>query len=365
MLARSGEEALQLLAVQPVDCVLLDVVMPGIGGHETCRRVKSVPAMRDIPIVMLTSVEDRKSMIDGLSVGADDYIAKSSDLDLLRARVLAQIRRKQFEDENRKIRERLLRAELEATESRTARKAAEARASLVGELELKNEEMECFSAAVAHDLRMPSRTIDALAKILLEDYADRLDDDGRQNLHYVCESAQQMTRLIDDLLELSRITRAEFQREAVDLSDTARAIVARLRRAAPERQVELVVPDRLPAEGDGNLLTIAFENLIGNAWQYTAKQSQARIEVGSIGGVRRTYFVRDNGAGFDMAHAAKLFGMFQRLHSAADFEGTGVGLATVQRIIRRHGGRIWAEGTVGCGATFFFTPGCGHAAGGF
>ncbi len=354
-LARSGEEALQLLAVQPVDCVLLDLVMPGIGGRETCRRVKNVPAMRDIPIVMLTAVEDRKSMIDGLSAGADDYIAKSSDFDLLRARVLAQIRRKQFEDENRKIREQLLHAELEAMEARAAKEAAEARAALVGELELKNEEMECFSAAVAHDLRMPSRAIDTLGKILLEDYGARLDDDGKQHIRYVRKSAQQMTRLIDDLLELSRISRAEFQRQAVDLSETARAVIARLRRAAPQRQVDLVVPDRLLAEGDGNLLTIVFENLIGNAWKFTAKQPQARIEVGVVGNGRRAYFVRDNGAGFDMAHAAKLFGMFQRLHSTAEFEGTGVGLATVQRIVRRHGGRIWAEGAVGCGATFFFT----------
>ena len=355
VLARSGEEALQLLALQPVDCVLLDLMMPGIGGRETCRRVKSVPAMRDIPIVMLTAVEDREAMIQGLGAGADDYIAKSSDFELLRARVLAQIRRKQFEDENRHIRERLLRAEMEAAEARAAREAAEARAALVVELEYKNEELECFSSSVAHDLRAPLRSIGSFGHILLEDYGDKLDDDGKQYLNYVCESAEQMTHLIDDLLGLSRVTRGELHREAVDLSDIVHTIAARLRQRAPGRQVELVVADRLLAEGDGPLLAIVLENLIGNAWKFTSKQAHARIEAGVTGDERRIYFVRDNGAGFDMAYAAKLFGMFQRLHSTAEFEGTGIGLATVQRIIRRHGGRIWAEGAVGRGATFFFT----------
>ena len=355
VLARSGEEALQLLAVQPVDCVLLDLMMPGIGGRETCRRVKSVPAMRDIPIVMLTAVEERAAMIDGLGAGADDYIAKSSDFELLRARVLAQIRRKQFEDENRNVRERLLRAEMEAAEARAAREAAEARAALVVELEYKNEELECFSSSVAHDLRAPLRSIGSFGHILLEDYGDKLDDDGKQYLNYVCESAEQMTHLIDDLLGLSRVTRGELQRGPVDLSDVAHAVAARLHQRAPDRQVDLVVAGQLLADGDERLLAIVFENLIGNAWKFTSKQTQARIEVGVTGDERRIYYVRDNGAGFDMAYAAKLFGMFQRLHSTAEFEGTGIGLATVQRIIRRHGGRIWAEGAVGCGATFYFT----------
>src|SRR6202043_584033 len=182
VLARSGEEALQLLAVQPVDCILLDVIMPGIGGQETCRRLKSVPVMRDIPIVMLTAVDDRDAMIQGLGAGADDYIAKSSDFEVLRARVLAQIR-----DENRLIREHLLRAELEAMEARTAREIAESRASLVEQLESKNEELESFSHSVAHDLRAPLRSIDGFGLILLEDYADKLDDEGKQYLNYVRE----------------------------------------------------------------------------------------------------------------------------------------------------------------------------------
>jgi two-component system, NtrC family, sensor kinase len=355
VLARSGEEALELLAVQPVDCILLDLMMPGIGGRETCKRVKAAPVMRDIPIVMLTSVEDRVAMIQGLSAGADDYIAKSSDFEVLRARVLAQIRRKQFEDENRLIREQLLRTELEALEARAAKELAETRAALVEELKLKNEELESFSHSVAHDLRAPLRSIDGFGLALLEDYGDRLDDDGKQYLRYVRDSAQQMASLIDDMLALSRVTRGDFERTEVDLSGLVRDIVGRLAHSTPDRNVEVVVADGLRAACDVRLLGIVFENLIGNAWKFTGKCDHARIEVGATNGEARTFFVRDNGAGFDMAYASKLFGVFQRLHSANEFEGTGIGLATVQRVIRRHGGRIWAEGAVGNGAAFFFT----------
>jgi light-regulated signal transduction histidine kinase (bacteriophytochrome) len=198
--------------------------------------------------------------------------------------------------------------------------------------------------------------MDGFSQALLEDYADKLDDVGKQYLRYVRESAQQMGQLIDDLLSLSRVTRGDFQREQVDLAAITSSVVARLQKLHAERKVELVVADGLVAAGDARLLTIALENLLGNAWKFTGKRADARIEVGaSDNRDRRTYFVRDNGAGFDMTHASKLFGVFQRLHSVSEFEGTGIGLATVHRVVRRHGGRIWAEGEVGCGATFFFT----------
>jgi DNA-binding response OmpR family regulator len=356
VLARSGEEALNLLSVQPVDCVLLDLLMPGLGGQETCRRLKAVPFMRDIPVIMLTALEDREAMIQGLGAGADDYIAKSNDFEILRARVLAQIRRKQFEDENRAIRERLLRKEMEANEARSAREIAEARAALVEELEWKNQELEAFSYSVAHDLRAPLRSLDGFSMALLEDYADKLDGEGKQYLRALRESAQHMAALIDDLLSLSRVTRSEFQREDVDLAEIARKVVARLRRASPERRVEFSAADGLLVSGDERMLTIALENLIGNAWKFTGRCNEARISLGLVEqGGHPVFAIQDNGAGFDMAYGSKLFGVFQRLHSTTEFEGTGIGLATVQRVVRRHGGRIWAEGMVDKGATFFFT----------
>jgi DNA-binding response OmpR family regulator len=361
VLARSGEEALELLAVQPVDCILLDLKMPGLGGLETCRRLKSVVILRAIPVIMLTAAEDRETMIEGLGAGADDFISKSSDFAVLHARVSAQLRRKQFEDENRLFREQLLEKELEAAEARSAKDVAEVRAALVEELELKNKELDAFSYSVAHDLRAPLRSIDGFSQALLEDYADKLDDMGQQYLRYVRESAQQMAELIDNLLDLSRITRSELVRGALDLTSIAHEVTGRLRRQNPKQDVSAVVADGLLAEGDARLLTVVFENLLGNAWKFSSKRADATIEVGAVDrAARRAFFVRDNGAGFDMAYAAKLFGVFQRLHSSAEFEGTGIGLATVQRIIHRHGGRVWAEGEVGRGATFFFTLEGGH-----
>ena len=361
VLARSGEEALELLAVQPVDCILLDLMMPGLGGLETCRRLKSVAILRDIPVVMLTAAEDRETMIEGLGAGADDFISKSSDFAVLHARVGAQLRRKQFENENRLFREQLLEKELEAAEARSAKDVAEVRAALVEELELKNKELDAFSYSVAHDLRAPLRSIDGFSQALLEDYADKLDDMGQQYLRYVRESAQQMAELIDNLLDLSRITRSELVRGALDLTSIAHEVTGRLRRQNPKQDVSTVVADGLLAEGDARLLTVVFENLLGNAWKFSSKRADATIEVGAVDrDARRAFFVRDNGAGFDMAYAAKLFGVFQRLHSSAEFEGSGIGLATVQRIIHRHGGRVWAEGEVGRGATFFFTLEGGH-----
>jgi light-regulated signal transduction histidine kinase (bacteriophytochrome) len=164
-----------------------------------------------------------------------------------------------------------------------------------------------------------------------------------------------MSQLIDDMLALAQVTRGEFERGRVDLSRIARTVGAELSRAAPTRKIEFTVADGLIADGDARLMTIAFENLLGNAWKYTGQREAAHIEVGALLGEPRTFFVRDNGAGFDMAYSNKLFGMFQRLHAKSEFEGTGVGLATVQRVIRRHGGRIWADAAVGQGATFFFT----------
>jgi two-component system, NtrC family, sensor kinase len=356
ILAHSGEEALELLAVQRVDCVLMDLMMPGMGGKEACRRIKAAPVVRDTPLIMLTAVEDRAAMLEGLGAGADDYIPKSSEFEVLKARVRAQIRRQQFELENRRFRDQLLRRELEVAEARAARELAEARADLIGELERKNRELEAFSYSVSHDLRAPLRSIDGFSQALLEDHLERLDAEGQAHLHRVRASAQRMGELIDDLLELSRVSRAELHRTPLNLSALAKEVLLELQRREIERAVVLVIPTVLDAQADPRLLKIVLENLLGNAWKFTRKTAAPRIEVGTVhSDDGPAWFVRDNGAGFSMSYADRLFRPFQRLHTEADFPGTGIGLATIQRIIDRHGGRAWAEGEVDRGATFYFT----------
>jgi DNA-binding response OmpR family regulator len=355
-LAPSGEEALQLLSLQPVDCLVLDLHMPGIDGLETCQRLKAAPGLRDVPVIMLTGSEDRRSMIAGYGAGADDFLTKSNDAEVLRARVLSQIRRKQGQEETRRIREELLRRELEAAEERAARQAAEERAAHAAELELKNQELEAFSYSVAHDLRAPLRGIDGFSLALLEDYGAVLDEAGKKYLAHIRNSTVHMARLIEDLLKLSKVTRSEFLPGEVDLSAIAQSVVGRLRDLSPDRKVEIEIEAGLTALGDPALLMIALENLLGNAWKFTAKQERPHISFrAETHGRSRVFVVRDNGAGFDMERVGRLFNVFTRLHSAQDFEGTGIGLATTLRVVRRHGGKIWAEGEVGKGAAFFFT----------
>jgi PAS domain S-box-containing protein len=224
------------------------------------------------------------------------------------------------------------------------------------QLEATVKELEAFSSSVSHDLRGPLRSIDGWTLALLEDRGDQLDERGRKHLERVREETQRMARLIDDLLELSRVTRADMAREPVDLTALARSIAQRLQDTEPDRKVEFAIHPKLTAYGDARLLEVMLTNLLGNAWKFTGKHASARIEFGRTEtGVRTVYFVRDDGAGFDMAYAGKLFGSFQRMHSASDFPGSGVGLATVQRIVQRHGGRVWAEAEVEKGATFSFT----------
>ncbi|MDB6109044.1 MAG: multi-sensor signal transduction histidine kinase, partial [Pedosphaera sp.] len=224
------------------------------------------------------------------------------------------------------------------------------------QLQASNRELEAFSYSVSHDLRAPLRSIDAFSQLVKEDYEEKLDDQGRQYLNIVGEASRQMARLIDDLLHLSRVTRSDLRRRPVALNELASQIIAGLQQPDPHRHVEVNITPGLKATGDERLLRIALENLLNNAWKFTNKQPQARIEVGvEVRGGERVFFVRDNGAGFDMAYSNKLFGAFQRLHSNSEFPGHGIGLATVQRIINRHGGRVWAESAVDQGATFYFT----------
>ena len=226
------------------------------------------------------------------------------------------------------------------------------------DLELANRELEAFSYSVSHDLRAPLRSIDSFTRLLQEDCGDKLDDEGKDNLQRVRAASKRMDQLIEDMLNLARVTRGELRMEPVNLSSLAQEIIGELAVREPEREVHLLIAPAVVVSGDGNLLRIALGNLLGNAWKFTSKREEAKIEFGVIRQEGRpVYFVRDNGAGFDMVFARKLFGAFQRLHTTKDFPGTGIGLAIVQRVIHRHEGRVWAEGTVDGGATFFFTLG--------
>lgn len=247
--------------------------------------------------------------------------------------------RKRFEKQVRLLNEQLEQRVLERT----------------GELSAVNRELEAFSYSVSHDLRAPLRSIDGFSQALVEDYGDKLDVAGKTLLERVRSASQRMAQLIDDLLNLSRITRAEMNRSDVDLSALVREEVAQARSRHPDLNAEFVIEPGIHVHGDRGLLRIAICNLLGNAIKFTGKVAHPRIEFGSTeveGG--RAMYIRDNGAGFDMAYASKLFGAFQRLHSATEFEGTGIGLVTVQRIIHRHGGRVWADGAIDQGATFYF-----------
>jgi light-regulated signal transduction histidine kinase (bacteriophytochrome) len=229
------------------------------------------------------------------------------------------------------------------------------------QLEALNQELEAFSYSVSHDLRGPLRALDGFSRALLEDYHDEVDEEGQDYLDMIRFESQRMGQLIDDLLDLSQFTRTQLQWQQVELSAMVLEIARALQAQEPQREVEFIIEDGLTACGDARLLRVVLQNLIGNAWKYSSKQPSARIEFGEEQSVSETlHFVRDNGVGFNMAYVDKLFGAFQRLHSTAEFEGTGIGLATVQRIIHRHGGTVRAEGALNAGATFWFTLGEGN-----
>ncbi len=349
--ATSGEEAIQLLDVQHVDCILLDRSMAGIGGIETCRRLKASPAVRDIPLIILTATEEREAVLEGLGAGAEDFISKGAGFEVMAARVAAQIRRKQIEDEQRRVRSALLRCEIEVSEERAARERAELRAVNAETLERTNRELvranrelEAFSYSVCHDLRAPLRTASAFAQALIGNLGAQPDPRAIEHVRRVLAASSRMGELIDSLLELSRVSRGPIGRHTVDLSGLAVASLDELARRNPERALDAVVEPNLLVEADARLIRIALDNLLDNAWKFTAGRNTARIELGvDRGGNEPVYFVRDNGAGFD------------RSQLGAAFCGTGVGLATVRRIVERHGGRVWAEPAHEPGAQISFT----------
>ncbi len=406
--ATSGREALRFLLDHEFAVILLDVQMPGMDGFETASLIRHREKSQHTPIIFLTAIDKSESHVfKGYSVGAVDYIFKPFEPEILKAKVAV------FIDLFRKTRELQLQSELlkrtnrelgkankamgsmneeirqlnEMLEARVAQRTEELRLAnaelenevkarkeaeeevrklnagleqrvreRTAELEAANRELESFSYSISHDLRTPLRSIDGFSKALLDDYFDLLDDSGKDYLKRVRGASQRMGELIDDILNLSRVTRNEMSRDEVNMSRIATKIAGDLKSASPDRQVDIRIHDGMVVQGDPRLLQVALQNLFDNAWKFTGRRENACIEFGVTENEgKQLYFVRDNGAGFDMRYAQKLFSPFQRLHSPDEFPGTGIGLATVQRVIKRHGGNIWTEAAVDRGATFYFT----------
>lgn len=354
-IARNGDDGLATLEKAPFDVVLLDYSMPSCDGIDVLRimaECKTSP-----PVIMLTGRGNEKIAVEALHLGASDYIVKDVDLGYLELLpvVINQVLQKQ---QLIREREQMLKA-LQESEDRYRRLSAQLERKVLErteELQTSNRELEVFCYSVSHDLSSPLRTINGFSEVLLEEYGDRLDNAGRRCLSKIGASAAQMGQLMDALLDLSRMATDEPRLEPVNLSDLAGEIAQELRDLEQQHKVEVRITGGMEVEGDPVLLRVMMENLLGNAWKFSRTLPDACIEFGkSFQNGEMVYYVRDNGIGFDLGNSGKLIDLFQRLHLGNEFKGIGIGLATVQRIVERHKGRVWAESEVGKGATFYFT----------
>ena len=348
--AGNGRQALELALADPPDLVLSDVMMPEMDGIELTRRLRSDPRTATVPIVLLTARVGEEPFLEGLANGADDYLPKPFSSRQLLARVSSLI-------DLARMRRQILAAE----ETRRANAELTTQVQIrTADLVAANQELESFSYSVSHDLRAPLRAISGFAAIIVEDHGNNLPQDARDALNRVITNARRMGLLIDDLLAFSRFRRQELSNQTIDTGRLVRQCWDELRGDLGQRQVAFTVGDLPTCQGDRAMLKQVWLNLLGNALKYSRQVGEPQITVGVEGEPERPVFVvRDNGSGFDMRFADKLFQVFQRLHRDDEFEGTGIGLAIVHRIIVRHRGRIWAESQKGKGATFRFTLGTG------
>jgi signal transduction histidine kinase len=338
--ASSGADGLRQLLRQEFAVVLLDVRMPMMDGFETAQLIRQRPRSELTPIIFVTALDQAETdMGRGYDLGAVDFVFAPVVPAILRAKVAVFVELYRAQQELRRYRSQL---EVLVEERTTALTAI-------------NRELEAFSYSVSNDLRAPLLAFDGMSKALLDDYGNKLDKKAKDYLQRMRRASQRMTSVFDGLQSLFRLTSGEIHREPVDITGLSKEVVREIRAEEPRRKVKVEIAEGMRGSGDKRLVRILLANLLNNAWKFTASEQEPTIEVGTeiVDGESRV-FVRDNGVGFDMIYVHRLFGAFQRLHSQSDFEGAGIGLATARRIINRHGGRIWAEGAVGEGATFYF-----------
>jgi signal transduction histidine kinase len=338
--AASGSDTLRQLLREEFAVVLLDVRMPIMDGFETAQLIRQRPRSELTPIIFVTALDQAETdMGRGYDLGAVDFVFAPTVPAILRAKVTVFVELYRAQQELKRYRFQLEELVQERTTALTA----------------INRELEAFSYSVSHDLKAPLVAFDGLSKNLLDSYGDQLDQRAKDYIGRMRLASQRMTSVFDGLQTLFRLTSGELRREHLDVSAIAEEVVDEQRTASPERKVEVDVTTGMTATGDPRLVRILLSNLINNAWKFTSLTSSPKIEIGqeTVDGVTRT-FVRDNGVGFDMISSHRLFGAFQRLHSQSEFPGAGIGLAIARRIVNRHGGRVWAEGVVGEGATFYF-----------
>lgn len=348
--ANNGEKAIKRAAQIIPNLILLDVLMPGMDGLETCRRLKNSKDTRQVPIIFMTALTSTENKVAGFKAGGVDYITKPIEIEEVLVRIKTQLTLSKM---HRKLELQNRRLKREITERRHAEELIKKKIAL---LEATNKELESFSYSVSHDLRAPLRAISGFCQILDSEYASKLDSEGKRLVEIIIQNAHEMSQLINDLLNFSHSGWQAMRYTEVDMTKLVKEVIQELKSIAPERKIDFRIASLPSAQGDRALLHQIFMNLLNNAVKFTAPKENAVIEVGSkLYKGEVFYYVKDNGVGFDMQYSDKMFGVFQRLHRSEEFDGTGVGLAVVQRIINRHGGRVWAEGKVGNGAAFYFT----------